>query len=220
MSGWDDFNEYKENRPTGGGFWIKLADKENTRLRFYSEPHAINTIWVKDRTGKNMKIVNPSEDLVSRINQARGLAGTRNELKPRRTWLILALNKDEGRCGIYEAPFQVMSNLAEFRDMEEFGKNLARYDVVINKDSDRNPTYTANAMPPKDLTDEERTLMREFRDMVNLDEQTADTPEEDVVNALGLPSPGASASSSASDDDFESSLSSGSSNSEEDFLDI
>ena len=224
MSGWDEFNTYRENRPSSGGFWIKLQDKTDTRLRFYSEPRPVSTIWVKDRTGKNMKVTNPSDKLVERINREKKLLGTRDELKIRRTWLMLAYNRSEKSCGIYEAPFQVMNHLAKFRDMEEYGPNLAKYDVSIDKDTDRNPVYTAQALPPRALTDEEKTLMKDFKDKVNFDQITEDTPEEDVLEALGLSSSSSSSSSksNSNDDDFMTSLDSEESESSDgdDFLDI
>lgn len=223
MSGWDDFNTYRETRVTSGGFWIKLEDKKDTRLRFYSEPHVVETVWVKDRTGKAMKITSPSKELVDRINRERNLIGTKQELKSRKTWLVLAYNKSTKSCGIYEAPFQVMSHLAKFRDMEEYGPNLAKYDVLIEKDVDRNPVYTAQALPPKELSDEEKQMMREFRDKVDFEELTKDTPEEEIIEALGLGAISSSnrSSSSSDDEDFMSSLdTSSSSSSEDDFLEL
>lgn len=228
MSGWDDFNTYRENRPSAGGFWIKLQDKTSTRLRFYTEPRPVETVWAKDRTGKNMKITNPSSQLVERINRERQLLGTKQELKIRRTWLMLAYNRSENSCGIYEAPFQVMGHLAKFREMEEYGPNIAKYDISIDKDVDRNPVYTAQALPPKGLTDEEKTMMKEFASKVNFDELTETTPESDVIEALGLranpASSGGSNTAASGDDDFMSSLddtkSSASTSSEDDFLEL
>lgn len=223
MSGWDEFNEYRENRPSSGGFWVRLENKTETRLRFFSEPHAQDTVWVKDRTGKNMKIVNPSSEIIERINNEKGLTG-RNALSPRRTWLLLAYNRATNSCGIYEAPMQVMSHLAKFRTMEEYGPNIAKYDISIDKDTDRNPTYTAQALPPKELSDDEKALMRDFREKVDFAELTATTPEEDIVEALGLGSGGSSSGASAAssdDDDFLSSVdSSGSNSGGDDFLEL
>jgi len=225
MSGWDDFNTYRENRPSGGGFWIKLENKTDTRLRFYTEPIPVETVWAKDRTGKNMKIINPSPELVERINRERQLLGTKQELKIRTTWLLLAFNRSENSCGIYEAPFQVMGHLAKFRDMEEYGSNLAKYDVSIDKDVDRNPVYTAQALPPKALTEEEKTMMKEFGGKVNFDDLTKDTPESEVVEALGLDAVESSggSKSTSDDDDFMSSLddkTSKSTSNEDNFLEL
>lgn len=177
----------------GSSDFMQLEEGSN-EVRVFTKPYQFYVVWTEDASGKKRKFRSAGENcpLVERGEEA----------KPR--WFVGVLNRKIGKPSILEVGPQIYRGILTLKDKDAWG-DPRKYDLDIErKPKNSQPLYVVSPLPHSAITAEEKKLISEFMDRVDLVKMTeAPTPAE-VREMLGISEPTGESSVDDNFNDFES----------------
>lgn len=185
----------------GGNDFMNLEEGDNV-VRLITAPFQFYIHWTKDSTGANRKVRCALDDCP--ICQA----GERSQAR----WYVGVMSRKSLSCAILEIGPQIFKQVLGLSKDEDWG-NPRKYDINIKRQpKGSQPLYVVIPIPPKALTDEQKTAAKEFTERVNISAMIEAPSPAEVREKVGLPS-----QASDVDNDFEDPASEDFSDDDDDF---
>ena len=153
---WDDDDVSTQEKPRSESKripFLKMEYKTDYRVRIISKPYKYYFKWIKDASGKNVK-------LNSSLTEDDPLMADGEE--PKLGWYAKVLYRSpDGKtipC-VLDFGRQIKKAIRVFQNNPDYGPNVHKYDITISKGKKgEQPLYTVVAAPPKDLSAEDKKL--------------------------------------------------------------
>ena len=192
LDDWDDGD-------TGSNDFMQL-DEGSNEVRVFTKPYQFYVVWTEDSTGKKRKFRSALENcpLIERGEKAQ----TR--------WYVGVLNRKTGKPSILEMGVQIFKGVKTLKNKKSWGDPRG-YDLDIEKKpKNSQPLYVVSPLPHSQITSEEKALIKEFMERVDLVKMTAAPTPAEVREMIGEAEPSTDSSvnndfgdsSSDDDDDF------------------
>lgn len=167
-----------EDEAAGGGQSDFFNMKENKQytVRIVGKPHEFAAHWV-DAPGLGKKKVNCA---------GKGCVLCAKGLKASVRYFIPVIVRDENRVAITEFGPQVYGHIRSLFKNKNWGNPMG-YDICIDKNTARGAagTYFVTPVAKSDFTPEEKAMVKEFLDRVDLKELSAPLDNNGILEKLG-----------------------------------
>lgn len=166
LSDWNEAN-------VGSNDFMNLTEGDNT-IRIFTKPYQFYCAWVLDASGTNRKV----KSAIKNCPLVKG----QFKLQPR--WMLGAIDRKSGLPKILEISTQIYNNIKEYNNDEAWG-DVTEYDLNIKRGAKNSqPLYRVIARPKKPLTTEEKELIKQFKERVDINKFTTPPSPEQVAEQL------------------------------------
>jgi len=168
---WDD-----EAPKSGSSDFFNMKEDKQYLLRVVGRPYTFATHWVDGPGGKKKK-VNCAQ---------RGCILCAKGLKASQRYFLPVIVRDENRVAVTEFGPQVYSGIQALYKQSVWGPPTG-YDISIDKNTNRDVSkiYFVVPNPKTPVSDQEKTMVKEFMDRVDLVELSSPLTNEIIVEKLG-----------------------------------
>ncbi len=161
----------------GGNDFMALEEGSNL-VRMITSPYQFYIHWAKDATGANRKVRCALEGCP--LCQQGERASAR--------WYVGVLNRKSEKPAVLEIGPQIFKQMLGLAKKEKWG-DPRKYDVDIERQpKGSQPLYIVSPEPKEVLTEEEKSVAKEFLARVDLSKMSAAPSVDEVREKMGLPS--------------------------------
>ncbi len=153
--------------------FMDLKEGDNL-VRVFTNPYQFFIAWIKDASGVNRKLKSAIENCP--------LVKAGHDIKPR--WYVGVLDRKSGQPKILEVSSQIYLGIKNYHSDPRWG-DVTKYDLNIKRaPKGSQPLYSVIAYPPKPLDEQEKSLIRNFKERVNIEKFTQPPTAEEVAEKL------------------------------------
>lgn len=168
---WED-----EAAGNGRSDFFNMKDNKQYTVRIVGKPHEFAAHWVDAPNLGKKKVNCAGKDCVL---CAKGL-------KASVRYFIPVIVRDENRVAVTEFGPQVYGHIRSLFKNRNWGNPMG-YDICIDKNTNRGAagTYFVTPVSKTDFTPEEKAMVKEFLDRMDLRELSAPLSNEQIIEKLG-----------------------------------
>lgn len=158
----------------GGSDFLNLEEGSNV-LRCVTSPYQFYVVWTTDATGQKRKFKSALKDcpLVQRGEKAQA------------RWYVGVLSRKTGQPGIVEIGPQVFKQIVALSKKPKWGDPRG-YDVdIVRQPKGSQPLYVVSPEPKEPLSDEEKSMIKEFLGRIDLVKMTEPPTPDEILEKLG-----------------------------------
>lgn len=159
----------------GGNDFMNLDEGPNP-VRLITSPHQFYIHWTKDVTGATRKVRCALD----------GCPLCRNGDKSIARWYFNVINRKTGNCAVLEVGPQIFKQILGLAKKDKWG-DPRRYDVdIMRQPKNSQPLYVVSPEPHSPLTDDEKSMVKEFNARIDLVKMTAAPTPGEVREKIGM----------------------------------
>lgn len=171
-----ELNDWGDADLGGGGEYIKLEEGSNV-VRIFTKPYQYYQAWIVDKTGKKRPVRSAVENCP--------LVQRGEDVKAR--WVVGVIQRGDKKdsSGILEIGPQVYRGIMGLKNKKNWGDPRG-YDIdIVRGKPGTQPLYSVVPEGKAPLSDEDKTMAREFMDKVDLMKLVEPPTREQVLQELG-----------------------------------
>lgn len=154
--------------------FMDLVEGSNV-VRIFTKPYQAIVHWVKDSSGVNRKIKCAIENCPL----------CKKGIKTQCRWYVGVINRTSGLPKILEISSQIFRGIKEYHDDADYG-DVTQYDINIKRGPAKsNPLYHVMAKKIKPLTEDEKELVANFLERVQISKFTNPLTPDEIMQKLG-----------------------------------
>ena len=161
----------------GGNDFMKLIEgEEGNPIRMITSPYQFYSHWTQDATGADRKVRCAMD----------GCPLCQRGEKATARWLVGIIDRKSGKPAVLEIGPQIFKGVLSLSKKAKWG-DPRKYDLSIErKPKNSQPLYVVTPEPKAPLSDEDKSMAKEFLARVDLTKMSAAATVEEVCEAVGL----------------------------------